>query len=56
MSVEHISVTVGAIYGAIQAIAQAIMLLLPSNTVAWAIAKFIVAGPARPTSDQRGPG
>lgn len=55
-STEHFAVLVGALYGAVQAIAQCIMLLLPSNTVAWAIAKFVVSGPARPVNDQKGPG
>lgn len=48
MSAEQLAVSVGAIYGAAQAIAQCIMLFFPANTVIWNIAKFIVSGPARP--------
>ncbi len=40
----------GAAYGALQAVAQFLMLVLPSNTVVWKAAKFLVSGPARPAS------
>lgn len=39
---------VGAAYGAIQAVCQVLLLVLPSHTVAWKIAKYLTSGPARP--------
>lgn len=48
MSTEELAVSIGAIYGAAQAVAQCIMMFFPQNTVIWKIAKFIVSGPARP--------
>lgn len=39
-------VTIGAAYGALQAVAQLLLLVLPKKTVAWRLAKFILGGPA----------
>lgn len=38
---------IGAGYGAVQAIAQLMVLVLPSNTVAWKFFKYLISGPAR---------
>lgn len=39
--------TSGAIYGAIQAIANVLCLVLPKNTVAFKFAKWLLAGVSR---------
>lgn len=46
MNVDNIEI-VGAVYGAVQALAQAFMLILPKNTIAFKIFKWLVSGPAR---------
>ncbi len=38
----------GAAYAAVQGIAQFLMLVLPTHTVAWKIAKYLTSGPQRP--------
>lgn len=38
----------GAVYGAVQGIAQVVMLFASRNTVAWRIAKYLTAGAQRP--------
>lgn len=43
--------TIGAGYGALQALAQFIMLIASKNTWAWKFAKFLVAGDSRPPPD-----
>lgn len=44
----------GAGFGALQAIAQFLMLVLPQNTIAWKASKYVTSGPARPAKE--GPG
>lgn len=39
---------IGAAYGAIQAVCQFLMLVLPSKTLVWKAAKYLTSGPARP--------
>lgn len=41
-------VKLGAVYGALQAIAQAVMLFVGKNTIAFKIAKYVTSGPQRP--------
>lgn len=41
------TVLIGAGYGALQGIAQFLMLFLPKNTIVFKIAKYLVSGPAR---------
>ena len=43
-------VKMGAVYGAVQLVAQAVMALAPSHTIAFKIAKYIVSGKARPAA------
>lgn len=40
-------VILGAGYGALQAVAQFLMLVLPQNTIAWKVSKAVVSGPAQ---------
>ncbi|CAK0755270.1 hypothetical protein CCP3SC15_2050002 [Gammaproteobacteria bacterium] len=42
------AIEVGAVYGAIQVIAQLAMAVFPSNTVVWRVAKWFLSGAARP--------
>lgn len=45
-------VTLGAAWGAIQALAGFLTAILPNNTIAWKISKAIVSGAARPAPNQ----
>lgn len=38
----------GAIYGALQGLSQLVMLLAPTNTIIWKLAKYVTSGPQRP--------
>jgi hypothetical protein len=40
--------TIGAGYGALQAIAQFVMLWAPKHTIAFRVAKYLVSGKSRP--------
>lgn len=46
--------TLGAAYGALQAIANVLALVLPKHTVAFKIAKWILAGVSRAPSSAAG--
>lgn len=45
--IVELPVQVGAVYAAIQGIAQVVMLFAPKNTIAFRWAKYLVSGPAR---------
>jgi hypothetical protein len=45
-------VKLGAAYAALQAVAQAVMVIAPKHTIVFKVAKFIVAGPSRVLSGQ----
>lgn len=48
-------VVAGAAYGALQAIANVLMLVLPKNTIAFKVAKWILSGVSRaPSSTDAG--
>lgn len=40
-------VKLGAVYAALQGVAQAVMLIFPKNTIVFRAAKWMVAGPSR---------
>lgn len=47
MNPANIPVYVGAGYGVVQAVANLLTLVLPKNTVAFKIAKWLIAGASR---------
>ena len=46
-----IGTLIGAGYGVLQGLGQFLMLFLPKNTIAFKVAKYIVAGPQRPPNE-----
>lgn len=46
-----VGVVIGAGFGALQMVAQFLMLFLPKNTVAFRVAKYVTSGPQRPPAE-----